>query len=80
MGVASGAGPNISFAMTRVTGVNLCPGCTGPPSTISNPAGTMTMNLSRVGMGRAITSINATLAGGTPWLRPSIDLARLTAN
>jgi hypothetical protein len=80
MGVASGAGPSITFAMTRITGVNLCPGCTGPTSTISNPAGTMAMNLTRVGSGRAITSINATLAGGTPWLRSNIDLARLTAN
>jgi hypothetical protein len=80
MGVASGAGPSLRFDMTRITGVNLCPGCTGPTSTISNPAGAMWMDLSRVAIGRAITSINTTLAGGTPWLRSNIDLARLTAN
>jgi hypothetical protein len=39
----------------------------------------MTVDLTRLAIGRAVTSIDAQLAGG-PWFKPGIDLAQLTRN
>jgi hypothetical protein len=75
-GAATGTGPTVSFGLTRTTGTNLCPGCTGPTSTTSVAAGSLTVALDRLGIGRAIATIDASLAGGS-WRRVGVDLVRL---
>jgi hypothetical protein len=75
MGVGTGSG-TVSFGLTRTTGTNLCPGCTGPTSTTTTAAGTMTVTTNRVGSGQATATIDAALAGGS-WQRNAIELVRL---
>jgi hypothetical protein len=71
-GTAVGAGPQLSFTLSNVTGTNLCPGCTGPTSTSVSPGGSMTLGLSQLSSGHATTTINAAF-----WQRSGIDLVRL---
>jgi len=75
-GVGTGAGPSVSFGLTGATGVNLCPGCTGPTSVTTWSAGSLVMDNTSVTSGTAPAWIDASLAGGT-WSRPGVTLARL---
>ena len=70
-GVGSGSGL-IRFDLLRTQGQNLCPGCTGPTSVTTTPAGTLTISTSQLGSGR--------LAGALDWAtwpRPNLSLVRL---
>lgn len=76
-GVADSASTSLSFALSSVTGTNLCPGCTGTPSTAAQPAGTLTVSgLSGVPH-MVAASIQASFPGVT-WNRPYFTLSRLT--
>ncbi|MFY2558347.1 S8 family peptidase [Corallococcus terminator] len=76
-GVVTSTSTSLSFPMTYVTGTNLCPGCTGTPSTSSSPAGTFTVNGSAGAPGAMSASSSLSFPGGT-WNRPSFTLSRLT--
>ncbi|WP_164020290.1 S8 family serine peptidase [Pyxidicoccus trucidator] len=76
-GVADSASTSLSFGLSYVTGTNLCPGCTGTPSVVAQPAGTLTVSGSSGVPYTAASSIQASFPGGT-WNRSSFTLSRLT--
>ncbi|AKQ66815.1 hypothetical protein A176_003727 [Myxococcus hansupus] len=43
-GVVNSASTSLTFPMQYVTGTNLCPGCTGTPSTRHQLVGSLTIN------------------------------------
>jgi hypothetical protein len=70
--VWSGPARGVLQVEVEVQGQNLCPGCTGPTSVTTTPAGTLTISTSQLGNGR--------LAGALDWAtwpRPNLSLVRL---
>ncbi|WP_426750307.1 S8 family serine peptidase [Myxococcus sp. Y35] len=76
-GVVTSTSTSLSFAMNYITGTNLCPGCTGTPSTSATSAGTVTVSGS-AGVPGSMTATTALSFPGGTWNRPPFTLSRLT--
>lgn len=76
-GVVDSASTSLSFPLNYVTGLNLCPGCTGTPSTSAQAAGTLSISGSAGVPNTVAASIQASFPGGT-WNRSAFTLSRLT--
>ncbi|WP_163994755.1 S8 family serine peptidase [Pyxidicoccus caerfyrddinensis] len=76
-GVVDSGSTSLSFSLSYVTGTNLCPGCTGTPSTAVQPAGTFTVSGSAGVPSTATASTQVSFPGGT-WYRSPFTLSRLT--
>lgn len=76
-GTSNGSGSHFDFPLAGVTGVNACPGCSGPVSISTWDAGTMTIDAPLAWQGTATATINATLAGDV-WQRTSRTITRIT--
>ncbi|QSQ22617.1 S8 family serine peptidase [Pyxidicoccus parkwayensis] len=76
-GVVDSASTSLSFPLSYVTGINLCPGCTGTPSTSAQSAGTLNVSSHAGVPTTASASMQASFPGGT-WNRSAFTLSRLT--
>lgn len=75
-GVVNSSSTSLGFEMLYVTGSNLCPGCTGTPSTAFQSVGTLSLSGSS-GVPNAVTaSTQVSFPGGT-WNRSPFTLWRL---
>jgi hypothetical protein len=76
-GVANTSGTSLVFPLSYVTGLNLCPGCTGTPSIVVQAAGTLTVTGSSGAPSTATASSQVSFPGGS-WNRAPFTLTRLS--
>jgi hypothetical protein len=71
-GVATGGATVVSFNLLRVTGTNLCPGCTGPTSASTATAGTLTVDTTQLGSSQLRVDLSWPV-----WPRTAVTLSRM---
>ncbi|WP_224242434.1 S8 family serine peptidase [Hyalangium gracile] len=75
-GLVDTSATSFTIGLNYITGTNLCPGCSGAPSTVSQPAGTLSI-AGAGGVPSVVTSSTQISFPGGTWNRPPFNLTRL---